>query len=150
MVDSVMKSNTTRSFRQEEPSEIQQLKDTVRYLQQRNEVLEGDRNIANGSVLPDEDRQCELFLLGLNRYSVQSDDYHRENPLACKDLYRFESWEHCKAFIEGMFDVEYVPPTKESIFAKMSKFEQVMMTLMWIESSISLQRLSLIFGYKTK
>ena len=119
-------------------------------MQQRYELLEGARNTVFGLDVPNEDRQCELFLLGLNRYSVQSDDYHRENPLACKDLYRFESWEYCKAFIKGMFDVEYVPPTKESIFGKLSKFEQVLMTLMWIESSISLQRLSLIFGYKTK
>ena len=66
MVDLVMISNTTCLRRQKKPSEIQQLKDTIRYLQQQNEVLEGDRNTANESVVPNEDWQCELFLLGLN------------------------------------------------------------------------------------
>jgi len=147
-----MTSPTTRACQQEnkeeEPSNIQ-LKNTIRLLQQQNDRLEHKRKTANTPVINDDDIR-DLLLKGFNRYSIQSDDYHRDNPRACKELYRFEDWEYCKAFIEGMFDVEYAPPTRDSVNGKMSKFEQVLMTLMWIESKISLQRLLLIFGYKSK
>ena len=50
-----------------------------------------------------------------------------------------------------MFYVEYVPLTRDSVDGKLSKFEQVLMMLIWIELlKISLQQLLLIFGYKLK
>ena len=117
----------------EEPSNIHQLKNTIQLLQQRNNRLEHKRKTANILIIND-DNIGDLLLKGLNRNSIQSDDYHCDNSIAYKELYRFKSWEYCKPFIDR----------------KLSKLEQVLMTLMWIESNTSLQQLSLIFGYKSK
>jgi len=90
-----MTSPTTRACQQEnkeeEPSNIQ-LKNTIRLLQQQNDRLEHKRKTANTPVINDDDIR-DLLLKGFNRYSIQSDDYHRDNPTACKELYRFEDWE---------------------------------------------------------
>ena len=85
-----------------------------------------------------------MNLIGITRYTIQSDEYHKENKNACNELFRFRSWRYTKAFIKEMFGVEYKPPSD----GPLSPFEQCLLTLMYIESNHSLQFIGLVFGYK--
>mmetsp|Transcript_1189 Transcript_1189/g.1307 ORF Transcript_1189/g.1307 Transcript_1189/m.1307 type:complete len:177 (-) Transcript_1189:162-692(-) len=140
VINDVMNANVSRTCQQQTNNEkdtpdvrqykerIAKLENAVRISQQQSQQQSKDNEKRKT------DNQNEEVASGINRFTIQSDEYHPENPKACKEFYRFNSWDLCKAFIEGMFDVKYTPPTNESVKGNLSKFEQVLMTLYWIEN----------------
>ncbi len=98
---------------------------------------------------------------GLTRLNISSDEYHRRNPNVAKNLFGFEDrreggtlspWDITKQFIKDMWDVDHVEPTKNTILddggrkKPMSKFEQVLITLMWFQNLHDHNYLAAIWG----
>ena len=83
-------------------------------------------------------------MIGITRYTIQSNDYHKENKNACNKLFWFQSWEYTKTFIKEKFGVEFKPPTD----GLLAPFEQCLLTLIFIESNQSHKFIEQVFGYK--
>ena len=98
---------------------------------------------------------------GLTRMNITSDDYHRRHKNVAKNLFGFEdrtkggklsSWDITKQFIKDMWDVNHVEPTISTILddsgrkKSMSKFEQVLITLMWFQNLHDHSYLASIWG----
>jgi hypothetical protein len=104
---------------------------------------------------------------GLCRISISSDAYHKKNPNVAKKLFGLadrrkkedrplSSWEVTKNFIRVMFAVEHEEPTIESTRdrskrnKKLSRFEQVLITLMFFTNAFDYGYISTIFGCEEK
>ena len=89
---------------------------------------------------------------GLCRLNISSDIYHRNHRNVAKALFAFEDrrdvpkekrlsgWDITKSYIKIFFDADHVEPTLSHIFdaggrrKKMSRFEEVLITLMWFQN----------------
>jgi len=85
---------------------------------------------------------------GVTRLTLISDEYHKKYPKAASAFFRFRTWEFTKRFIEAMFCVEYTEPTFDQLKRGLSKFEQCLLTLFYIESYHDMQFVAQVYGFK--
>ena len=97
----------------------------------------------------------------MHRLSISSDDYHRKHPSAAKQLFGFEDrrkenavsgWELTKQFILDNWGVKHEEPTINNKYdasrrsLKLSRFEQILITMMFFSYAYDYDHISLIFG----
>ena len=99
-------------------------------------------------TLKSKPQPSKTILLGVNRITIQCDDYHKKYKNAASEFFRFQSWQYTKEFIEGMFELEYKKPTIDTIGKPLSSFEQCLMTLFYIESNHDLQFIAQVYGFQ--
>lgn len=132
----------------ETPDEKEQrlLRKEIRYLKDALKLLKAPSwtKHINDDDQNNNDNNNGTGLIGVTRYTIQSDEYHQQNKNASNEFFRFRSWSYTKAFLEDMFDVKYEPP----VGGPLSPFEQCLLTLTFIESNHTHQFIAQIFGYK--
>jgi len=138
-MDQLMKENL------ELKEKLQVYEETIRFLNESTQEPSPQQSSENGTTtVTNSDQFTELKFQGVNRMSVASDEYHAAFPKACACFFRFESWELLKDFIEDMHDLPYERPDKRK---GLSKFEQCLLTLFYIESGCNLQFIAQVYGF---
>lgn len=129
-------------------------------INQLEDKIKADRLIYRGT-----NQAIEQFVQegrgGLHRLSISSDDYHRKHPSAAKQLFGFEDrrkdnavsgWELTKQFILDNWGVKHEEPTINNKYdasrrsLKLSRFEQILITMMFFSYAYDYDHISLIFG----
>jgi len=138
-IDQLMKENL------ELKEKLHTYEETIRYLDETTHGPSPRLSSANETTtVTNSDQLTEIKFQGVNRLSVASDEYHAAYPKACACFFRFESWGHLKDFIEDMHDLPYERPDKRK---GLSKFEQCLLTLFYIESGCNLQFIAQVYGF---
>ena len=135
-------------------------------LRQRNkELMEENKEVqlarrGNNAAIEDFIKESRG---GLCRLSISSDAFHKKNPNVAKMMFGFadrrkkddnplSSWEVTKNFIRVMFEVDHEEPTIGNIRdsskrnTKLTRFEQVLITLMFFTNAFDYGYISAIFG----
>jgi len=153
------------------------LKDENEELKQRNKVLTNHQKEVQ-LARRGNNAAVEEFVKegkgGLCRLSISSDTYHKNNPNVAKKMFGFadrrkkgdkplSSWDVTKNFIQVMWGVKHEEPTVESTREeasnynnrkyrnkKLTRFEQVLVTLMFFTNAFDYGYISAIFGCSEK
>jgi len=154
VIEKVVSGSTTR--RRTDPRELEkmhpleveneELKEAIRHMHKTNEARELQAYVEGQIAAANPSDTGPLW--SDMRIALISDDFYEKKPKACFTFFRFHSWAYLKDFIESVFDVEYVPPTKDTHKQKLSRFEHCLMTLLYIESGNNLQFVAELYGYK--
>ena len=94
---------------------------------------------------------------GLTRLSMSNPDFFNEYAWACKEFYGFPDFSYLTLFITKMFEVEYIPPKQYCTRKKLStdkiglsKFEQILLTLFFTNTTYSMKAVGIVFGLKSR
>ena len=88
-INNVLTANITREHQSNnanDSSEIQQYKDRIASLENAVRMSDETAKKNERMIILDVPQESNLLLSGINRFTIQSDTYHRDNPLACKDF----------------------------------------------------------------
>lgn len=99
----------------------------------------------------DSDRVTFLAFLithgGLNRFNLQSDDWHKKHPKAANHLFGFKNWHETKVHLECFWpNVKKPDPSTLRIETDMSMYEKLLITKMRFQRAMTEDLLALIWG----
>ena len=93
-IDGIMHANVSRACHQQannadDSPDVKQYKDRIAELENAVRILQRQRNKDEKGKTNDQNEEATLGLIlsWLNRFTIQSDKYHCENPKACKDFF---------------------------------------------------------------
>ena len=121
-------------------------------MKRQNELLRAQLAAAHEKLTQaDSDRVTYLAGLttyeGLNRFTLQCDDWHKKHPKAANHLFGFKSWHETKVHLRCFWpDVKKPDPKTLQIETDMSMYEKLLITKMRFQRAMSEDMLALIWG----
>lgn len=152
---------------------VEHLQRAVCLLSDENDALREENNRLKDQINADRlihlgtNNAVETFVKsgGLHRISISSDEYHAKHPKVAKLFFGFEdrkadnplsSWEVTKQFILNKWGVQHEEPTINNKYdasrrsLRLSRFEQILITLMFFTDVYDYTFISSIFGLDEK